>query len=64
MANDDLKQHIAAFLRDYSIEVTPHDAEKLDAIARSCSPAPRVRRAPARRADRRHRDARRGECRS
>jgi methylenetetrahydrofolate reductase (NADPH) len=32
MANEDLKQHIAAFLRDYSIEVTPHDAEKLDAI--------------------------------
>jgi methylenetetrahydrofolate reductase (NADPH) len=32
MANDDLKQHIAAFIRDYSIEITPHDAEKLDAI--------------------------------
>jgi hypothetical protein len=32
MANDELKQHIAAFLRDYSIEITPHDAGKLDAI--------------------------------
>jgi methylenetetrahydrofolate reductase (NADPH) len=32
MANDELKQHIAAYLRDYSIEITPHDAEKLDAI--------------------------------
>lgn len=32
MANDELKGHIAAFLRDYSIEITPHDAGKLDAI--------------------------------
>ena len=32
MANDDLKRHIADFLRDYSIEITPHDAGKLDAI--------------------------------
>jgi methylenetetrahydrofolate reductase (NADPH) len=32
MANDELKQHIAAFLRDYSIEITPHDTGKLDAI--------------------------------
>jgi methylenetetrahydrofolate reductase (NADPH) len=32
MANDELKAHIATFLRDYSIEITPHDAGKLDAI--------------------------------
>ena len=32
MANDELKQQISAFLRDYSIEVTPHDTGKLDAI--------------------------------
>ena len=32
MANDELKRYIAAFLRDYSIEITPHDAGKLDAI--------------------------------
>jgi methylenetetrahydrofolate reductase (NADPH) len=32
MTNDQLKQHISAFLRDYSIEVTPHDAGKLDDI--------------------------------
>jgi methylenetetrahydrofolate reductase (NADPH) len=32
MTNDELKKHIAAFLRDYSIEITPHDAERLDAI--------------------------------
>jgi hypothetical protein len=32
MANDELKQHVAGFLRDYSIEITPHDAGKLDAI--------------------------------
>jgi len=32
MTNDELKVHIAAFVRDYSIEITPHDAEKLDAI--------------------------------
>jgi methylenetetrahydrofolate reductase (NADPH) len=32
MANDELKQHIAGFLRDYSIEITPHDTGKLDAI--------------------------------
>src|SRR5690606_32812804 len=32
MGNDELKRHIADFLRDYSIEITPHDAGKLDAI--------------------------------
>ena len=32
MTNDELKGHIADFLRDYSIEITPHDAGKLDAI--------------------------------
>jgi methylenetetrahydrofolate reductase (NADPH) len=31
MANE-LQQHVAAFLRDYSIEITPHDTGKLDAI--------------------------------
>lgn len=32
MTNDQLKQHISAFLRDYSIEITPHDTGKLDDI--------------------------------
>jgi methylenetetrahydrofolate reductase (NADPH) len=32
MTNDELKKHIAAFIRDYSIEITPHDAGKLDEI--------------------------------
>jgi hypothetical protein len=32
MTQDELKKHIAAFLSDYSIEITPHDAERLDAI--------------------------------
>jgi methylenetetrahydrofolate reductase (NADPH) len=32
MTNDELKGHIAAFLRDYSIEITPHDTGKLDSI--------------------------------
>jgi methylenetetrahydrofolate reductase (NADPH) len=32
MANDELKRHIADFIRDYSIEITPHDTAKLDAI--------------------------------
>ena len=32
MTNDELKGHIAAFLRDYSIEITPHDSGKLDSI--------------------------------
>ena len=32
MTSDETKAHIAAFLRDYSIEITPHDAAKLDAI--------------------------------
>ena len=32
MTNDELKKHIAAFVRDYSIEITPHDTGKLEAI--------------------------------
>lgn len=32
MTNEDLKGHIAAFVRGYSIEITPHDAGKLDDI--------------------------------
>ena len=38
MANDDLKKHIAAFVRDYSIEITPHDTGKLDAIRAELAP--------------------------
>ena len=33
MSNEELKQQIVNFLNDYSIEVTSHDAGKLDAIA-------------------------------
>lgn len=33
MANEELQKQIAAFVRDYSIEVTPHDTGKLDEIA-------------------------------
>lgn len=32
MTNEELKKHIAAFLTDYSIEITPHDTGKLDDI--------------------------------
>lgn len=32
MTNDELKTHICALLRDYSIEITPHDTGKLDEI--------------------------------
>ena len=38
MTNDELKKHIAAFMRDYSIEITPHDAAKLDAIRAELAP--------------------------
>ncbi len=38
MTNDELKKHIAAFVRDYSIEITPHDAGKLDAIRAELAP--------------------------
>jgi methylenetetrahydrofolate reductase (NADPH) len=31
-ANDQLREAISAFVRDYSIEITPHDEAKLDAI--------------------------------
>lgn len=33
MANEDLQKEIAAFVRGYSIEITPHDTGKLDEIA-------------------------------
>jgi methylenetetrahydrofolate reductase (NADPH) len=33
MANEELHKAIAAFVRDYSIEITPHDTGKLDDIA-------------------------------
>lgn len=33
VSNDDLKQAIISFLENYSVEATPHDAEKLPAIA-------------------------------
>ena len=42
MSNDELKVHIAAFVRDYSIEITPHDAEKLDAIRAELTPGTAV----------------------
>jgi methylenetetrahydrofolate reductase (NADPH) len=42
MANEDLKQQIVAFVRDYSIEITPHDAEKLDAIRAELAPGAAV----------------------
>jgi methylenetetrahydrofolate reductase (NADPH) len=38
MTNDELKAHIAAYLRDYSIEITPHDTGKLDAIRAELQP--------------------------
>lgn len=38
MTNDDLKKHISAFVRDYSIEITPHDAGKLEAIRAELAP--------------------------
>lgn len=42
MSNDELKKHIAAFLRDYSIEITSHDADKLDAIRAELNPGTTV----------------------
>jgi methylenetetrahydrofolate reductase (NADPH) len=41
-ARDDLKQAIISFLEDYSIEITPHDAEKLPAIAEALRPGTSV----------------------
>jgi methylenetetrahydrofolate reductase (NADPH) len=38
MTNDELKKQIADFVRDYSIEITPHDAGKLDAIRAELAP--------------------------
>jgi methylenetetrahydrofolate reductase (NADPH) len=42
MSNEALKQHILSFLNDYSIEVTSHDAGKLDAIAAELRPGTSV----------------------
>jgi methylenetetrahydrofolate reductase (NADPH) len=42
MANEEIKQQIVAFVRDYSIEITPHDAEKLDAIRAELAPGAAV----------------------
>jgi len=38
MSNQELHKHIAAFVRGYSIEITPHDAEKLDPIRAELQP--------------------------
>ena len=38
MTSEELKQQIVAFARDYSIEITPHDADKLDAIREVLAP--------------------------
>ena len=42
MTNDELKKHISAFVRDYSIEITPHDTGKLDAIRAELTPGTAV----------------------
>ncbi len=38
LSNDELRKHIAEFMRGYSIEATPHDAGKLDAIRQALVP--------------------------
>ena len=38
LSNDELSKQIVAFLRDYSIEVTPHDSDKLDALTEVLAP--------------------------
>lgn len=38
LSNDELKNHIIAFLRDFSIEATSHDADKLDSFAEVVKP--------------------------
>jgi methylenetetrahydrofolate reductase (NADPH) len=42
VSHDDLKQAIVSFVENYSIEVTPHDAEKLPAIAEALRPGASV----------------------
>ena len=42
MSNQELQKHIAEFVRGYSIEITPHDAEKLDAIRAELQPGTAV----------------------
>lgn len=42
MSNEELQKQISAFVRGYSIEITPHDAEKLDSIREALSPGTRV----------------------
>jgi methylenetetrahydrofolate reductase (NADPH) len=42
MSTDELQKQIAAFVRDYSIEITPHDTAKLDAIRAELSPGTAV----------------------
>jgi methylenetetrahydrofolate reductase (NADPH) len=42
LTNDELSEHIVAFLRDYSIEATPHDADKLDSLTQVLAPGTRV----------------------
>lgn len=41
-SNDELKKHIVDFLRDYSIEATPHDAGRLDEIKSVLAPGTAV----------------------
>jgi methylenetetrahydrofolate reductase (NADPH) len=38
LTNDELSKQIVAFLRDYSIEATPHDADKLDSLTQVLAP--------------------------
>jgi methylenetetrahydrofolate reductase (NADPH) len=42
LSNDELHKEIVAFMRDYSIEATPHDADKLDAIREVLAPGTAV----------------------
>jgi methylenetetrahydrofolate reductase (NADPH) len=42
MSNQELQKHIAEFVRGYSIEITPHDSEKLDAIRAELQPGTAV----------------------
>ncbi|HEU4619776.1 MAG TPA: methylenetetrahydrofolate reductase [Gammaproteobacteria bacterium] len=41
-SRDDLKQAVASFVEGYSIEITPHDADKLPAIAEALKPGTSV----------------------
>ena len=38
LSNDELKKQIIAFLRDFSIEATSHDADKLDSFKEVVAP--------------------------